>query len=127
MKQLTQKQASHITKQVQQIEVAGEVVDVKLWNADNLIADLGGINNYLNSIHKITQSLKRSDIEEMAQQLNMSIDQFEQELANLSEGIHPTTRSSASVLKAVSERGVDSSDIRLAYQSRAVSAGLGER
>ncbi len=119
---LQRKQASHISEQVQQIEVAGEIVDAKLWNADNLIADLGGINNYLNSIHKVTDSLSQTDIAEMAQKLNMSIDQFEAELKQLQEGIHPTTRAGASVLGQVAKRGAESKDVSLAYQSRAAAA-----
>jgi TP901 family phage tail tape measure protein len=125
--QLVQKQASHITEQIQQIQLAGETVDVKQWNASNLITDFGGINNYLNSIHKVTETLDEQEISKLASQLNMSIDEFKAELKMLSEGIHPTTRKGGSVLGAIAEKGSTSKDTTLAYQSKAVSAGMKTR
>jgi TP901 family phage tail tape measure protein len=127
IKQLVQKQASHITKQVEQIQVAGETVDVKQWNANNLIADFGGINNYLNSIHKVTETLDEQEISKLASSLNMSIDEFKTELKMLEEGIHPTTRKAGQVLGAVAKKGSTSTDKTLAYQSRAVTAGMDTR
>jgi hypothetical protein len=63
----------------------------------------------------------------MAAKLNMSIDEFERELHQLNNNIHPTTRAGAQVLSEVASRGSNSSDPTLAYQSRAVRAGLNER
>ena len=125
--QLVQKQASHITAQIEQIEVAGKTIDIKQWNAENLITDFGGINNYLNSIHKITSTLDDSDIDEIASELKMTIPQVKKELEDLNSGMQPTTRSGGQVLGAVAKRGVNSTDKTLAYQSRAVSAGMDVR
>ena len=127
IKQLIQKQASHITEQVRQIEIAGNIVDVKEWNADNLVADLGGINNYLNSIHKVTKTLKDSDIDEMAKKLGISVEEFKQEMVDLERGIHPTKRRSGAVMGEIAKRGFSSTDKTLAYQSRAVSAAMDVR
>jgi hypothetical protein len=125
--QLVQKQASHITEQIQQIQIAGETVDVKEWNASNLITDFGGINNYLNSIHKVTETLDEQEISRLAQELDMSIDEFKTELKMLTDGIHPTTRKGGSVLGAIAEKGSTSKDTTLAYQSKSVAAGMKTR
>jgi TP901 family phage tail tape measure protein len=127
IRNLVQKQASHITQEIKQIEIAGETIDVKQWNASNLIADFGGINNYLNSIHKVTETLDEQEISKLASNLNMSIDEFKSELKMLADGIHPTTRKAGQVLGAVAKRGSNSTDKTLAYQSRAVSAGMETR
>jgi TP901 family phage tail tape measure protein len=125
--QLVQKQASHITQQIQQVEVAGKSVNVKLWNADNLITDFGGINNYLNSIHKVTGSLSQNNIAEMAAKLKISIPELETELKKLNDGIHPTTRRAGQVVSELAGIGSTSSDKTLAYQSRSVKAGMDVR
>ena len=124
---LTQKQASHITEQIYQIDLAGETIDIKEWNASNLITDFGGINNYLNSIHKVVETLDEEEISRLASTVNMSIDEFKSELQKLSDNIHPTTRKAGQVLGAIAKKGSSSTDKTLAYQSKAIAAGMDVR
>ena len=103
-------QASHI----EETRNAG----VKEWKANNLVADLGYVNNYLNTVKgKLGADL-----------LNMSDDQLKSmgidrnELKKLQSGTHPTNARAAETLRAVAR--YDSSINPNSYQAKAVLAGL---
>jgi TP901 family phage tail tape measure protein len=120
---LTQKQASHIAPDIQQMQAGGQNINVKNWKAGNLQADLGGINNYLNSLgenSKVLENFKSSHIDVAAKELGMSMAEVEKELDLLKKGIHPTTRSAGKVLQRVAATDPG-------YQGKAVSAAMGER
>ena len=98
-------QASHINKEVSTQVIAGQPRDIKQWNAANLQADLGAINNFLNVLPKIAKTFDDSKIAELAAKLNITVDEFKAELSQLQEGIHPGTQQSADVLLSVAQEG----------------------
>jgi TP901 family phage tail tape measure protein len=106
-------QASHI----EETRNAG----VKEWKANNLVADLGYVNNYLNTVKgKLGADL-----------LNMSDDQLKSmgidrnELKKLQSGTHPTNARAAETLRAVA--AYDAKINPNSYQAKAVLAGLDYR
>jgi TP901 family phage tail tape measure protein len=120
---LKRKQASHIVSDVTKMNVGGESVDIKNWNANNLQADLGYVNSYINTIQQsdsIVENFNKHNIDEAAKSLNMSVAEVDAEVEKFKKGIHPTTRKSAQVLQkvAMSDPG---------YQGQAASAGLKAR
>jgi TP901 family phage tail tape measure protein len=112
-KNLFNVQASHI----EETRTGG----VKEWNAKNLVADLGYVNNYINTVKgKLgTDLLKMSD----AELQKLGIDR--KELQKLQAGTHPTTAEAAKTLRAVAQ--YDSIRNPNSYQAKAVVAGLEHR
>jgi len=112
-KNLFNVQASHI----EETRVGG----VKEWKANNLVADLGYINNYINTVKgKLgTDLLKMSD----ARLSELGIDR--RELQKLQAGTHPTTAEAAKTLRAIAQ--YDSVRNPASYQAKAVVAGLEHR
>lgn len=94
---------------------------VKEWKANNLVADLGYVNNYINTVKgKLgTDLLKMSD----AELQKLGIDR--KELQKLQGGTHPTTANAAKTLRAVAQ--YDSIRNPGSYQAKAVVAGLEHR
>jgi len=94
---------------------------VKEWKANNLVADLGYVNNYINTVKgKLgTDLLKMSD----ARLQELGIDR--KELQKLQGGTHPTTADAAKTLRAVAQ--YDSIRNPGSYQAKAVVAGLEHR
>jgi len=94
---------------------------VKEWKANNLVADLGYVNNYINTVKgKLgTDLLKMSD----AGLQELGIDR--KELQKLQGGTHPTTADAAKTLRAVAQ--YDSIRSPGSYQAKAVVAGLEHR
>ena len=94
---------------------------VKEWKANNLVADLGYVNNYINTVKgKLgTDLLKMSD----AKLQELGIDR--KELQKLQSGTHPTTADAAKTLRAVAQ--YDSIRNPGSYQAKAVVAGLEHR
>jgi TP901 family phage tail tape measure protein len=112
-KNLFNVQASHI----EETRNAG----VKEWKANNLVADLGYVNNYINTVKgKLgTDLLKMSDTELQ----KLGIDR--KELQKLQAGTHPTTANAATTLRAIAQ--YDSIRNPGSYQAKAVVAGLEHR
>ena len=112
-KNLFNVQASHI----EETRVGG----VKEWKANNLVADLGYVNNYINTVKgKLgTDLLKMSD----ARLAELGIDR--KELQRLQAGTHPTTAEAAKTLRAIAQ--YDSVRNPASYQAKAVVAGLEHR
>jgi TP901 family phage tail tape measure protein len=112
-KNLFNVQASHI----EETRNAG----VKEWKANNLVADLGYVNNYINTVKgKLgTDLLKMSD----AKLQELGIDR--KELQRLQAGTHPTTATAAQTLRAIAQ--YDSIRNPGSYQAKAVVAGLDHR
>jgi TP901 family phage tail tape measure protein len=109
-KNLFNVQASHI----QEVRNAG----VKEWKANNLVADLGYVNNYLNTVKgKLGQTLLGMSDEQLK---SMGIDR--NELKKLQSGTHPTNARAAETLRAVAR--YDASVNPNSYQAKAVLAGL---
>jgi len=109
-KNLFNVQASHI----QEVRSAG----VKEWKANNLVADLGYVNNYLNTVKgKLGQNLLGMSDEQLK---SMGIDR--NELKKLQSGTHPTNARAAETLRAVAR--YDASINPNSYQAKAVLAGL---
>jgi TP901 family phage tail tape measure protein len=109
-KNLFNVQASHI----QEVRNAG----VKEWKANNLVADLGYVNNYLNTVKgKLGQTLLGMSDEQLK---SMGIDR--NELKKLQSGTHPTNARAAETLRAVAR--YDASINPNSYQAKAVLAGL---
>jgi TP901 family phage tail tape measure protein len=109
-KNLFNVQASHI----EEVRNAG----VKEWKANNLVADLGYVNNYLNTVKgKLGQSLMGMSDEQLK---SMGIDR--NELKKLQSGTHPTNARAAETLRAVAR--YDASINPNSYQAKAVMAGL---
>jgi TP901 family phage tail tape measure protein len=109
-KNLFNVQASHI----EEVRNAG----VKEWKANNLVADLGYVNNYLNTVKgKLGQTLMGMSDEQLK---SMGIDR--NELKKLQSGTHPTNARAAETLRAVAR--YDASINPNSYQARAVMAGL---
>ena len=120
---LKRKQASHIVPDVTSMMVGEEAVNIKNWKASNLQADIGYVNAYVNTIQQsnsIVENFNKQHIDQAAKTLNISVDEVAEELNKLKQGIHPTTRKSASVLRQVAM--TDPS-----YQGQAAAAGLGVR
>ena len=94
---------------------------VKEWKANNLVADLGYVNNYINTVkgNLGTDLLKMSD----AKLQELGIDR--KELQKLQSGTHPTTAEAAKTLRAVAQ--YDSIRNPGSYQAKAVVAGLEHR
>jgi len=94
---------------------------VKEWKANNLVADLGYVNNYINTVKgKLgTDLLKMSD----AELQKLGIDR--KELQKLQAGTHPTTANAATTLRAIAQ--YDSIRNPGSYQAKAVVAGLEHR
>jgi TP901 family phage tail tape measure protein len=112
-KNLFNVQASHI----EEARTGG----VKEWKANNLVADLGYVNNYINTVKgKLgTDLLKMSD----ARLQELGIDR--KELQKLQAGTHPTTADAAKTLRAIAQ--YDSIRNPGSYQAKAVVAGLDHR
>ena len=109
-KNLFNVQASHI----EEVRNAG----VKEWKANNLVADLGYVNNYLNTVKgKLGQNLLGMSDEQLK---SMGIDR--NELKKLQSGTHPTNAKAAETLRAVAR--YDASINPNSYQAKAVLAGL---
>jgi TP901 family phage tail tape measure protein len=109
-KNLFNVQASH----VEEVRNAG----VKQWSANNLVADLGYVNNYLNTVKgKLGQQLLGMSDEQLK---SMGIDR--NELKKLQSGTHPTNARAAETLRAVAR--YDASINPNSYQAKAVLAGL---
>jgi TP901 family phage tail tape measure protein len=109
-KNLFNVQASHI----EEVRNAG----TKQWNANNLVADLGYVNNYLNTVKgKLGQQLLGMSDEQLK---SMGIDR--NELKKLQSGTHPTNARAAETLRAVAR--YDASINPNSYQAKAVLAGL---
>jgi TP901 family phage tail tape measure protein len=109
-KNLFNVQASHI----EEVRNAG----VKQWSANNLVADLGYVNNYLNTVKgKLGQQLLGMSDEQLK---SMGIDR--NELKKLQSGTHPTNARAAETLRAVAR--YDASINPNSYQAKAVLAGL---
>ena len=109
-KNLFNVQASH----VEEVRNAG----VKQWNNKNLVADLGYVNNYLNTVKgKLGQQLLGMSDEQLK---SMGIDR--NELKKLQAGTHPTNARAAETLRAVARH--DASINPNSYQAKAVLAGL---
>jgi TP901 family phage tail tape measure protein len=109
-KNLFNVQASH----VEEVRNAG----VKQWSANNLVADLGYVNNYLNTVKgKLGQQLLGMSDEQLK---SMGIDR--NELKKLQAGTHPTNARAAETLRAVAR--YDASINPNSYQAKAVLAGL---
>jgi TP901 family phage tail tape measure protein len=109
-KNLFNVQASHI----EEVRNSG----VKQWNANNLVADLGYVNNYLNTVKgKLGQQLLGMSDEQLK---SMGIDRSE--LKKLQSGTHPTNARAAETLRAVAR--YDASINPNSYQAKAVLAGL---
>ena len=109
-KNLFNVQASHI----EEVRNAG----VKEWNSKNLVADLGYVNNYLNTVKgKLGQQLLGMSDDQLR---SMGIDR--NELKKLQSGTHPTNARAAETLRAVAR--YDASINPNSYQARAVVAGL---
>jgi TP901 family phage tail tape measure protein len=109
-KNLFNVQASHI----EEVRNAG----VKEWKANNLVADLGYVNNYLNTVKgKLGQNLLGMSDEQLK---SMGIDR--NELKKLQSGTHPTNARAAETLRAVAR--YDASINPNSYQAKAVLAGL---
>jgi TP901 family phage tail tape measure protein len=109
-KNLFNVQASHI----EEVRNAG----VKEWKANNLVADLGYVNNYLNTVKgKLGQQLLGMSDEQLK---SMGIDR--NELKKLQSGTHPTNARAAETLRAVAR--YDASINPNSYLAKAVLAGL---
>jgi TP901 family phage tail tape measure protein len=109
-KNLFNVQASHI----EEVRNAG----VKQWKANNLVADLGYVNNYLNTVKgKLGQKLLGMPDEQLR---SMGIDR--NELKKLQSGTHPTNARAAETLRGVAR--YDASINPKSYQAKAVLAGL---
>jgi TP901 family phage tail tape measure protein len=109
-KNLFNVQASHI----EEVRNAG----VKQWSSNNLVADLGYVNNYLNTVKgKLGQQLLGMSDEQLK---SMGIDR--NELKKLQSGTHPTNARAAETLRAVAR--YDASINPNSYQAKAILAGL---
>jgi len=103
-------QASHI----EEVRNAG----IKQWNASNLVADLGYVNNYLNTVKgNLGKNLLAMSDDQLK---TLGIDR--DELRALQSGRHPTTARAAETLRAVAR--YDASINPRSYQAQAVLAGL---
>jgi TP901 family phage tail tape measure protein len=123
IKNLTQKQASHINPDVSSIQMGGQSVDVKNWVASNLMADTGYVNNYIDTLRKNKTTLDtfvNSHINDAAKNLGMSVESVKLEVDKLKSGIAPSTRQSAAVLQQVAMKDAG-------YQGAAAAAGLSAR
>ena len=121
--QLGRVQASHLQSDVSQVNVGGQNVDFKNWKAENLQADTGYVNNYMNALgenSKILNNFEKAHIDVAAKELGMSISEVQTELDKFKQGIHPSTANAAKVMQKVGESDPG-------YQGQAVSAGLKER
>ena len=109
-KNLFNVQASHI----EEVRNAGK----KQWNAKNLVADLGYVNNYLNTVKgKLGKNLLGMSDDQLK---SMGIDR--NELKKLQSGTHPTTAAGAQTLRAVA--AYDAKINPNSYQAKTVLAGL---
>ena len=117
---LVQKQTSHMSPDTTSIDVNGKSVDIKNWQAHNLMADLGGINNYFDKNKRVFDNFEKNHLQAAAQKLGMSVDQVTAELNAMRAGIAPATRQSAAVLREVALTDAG-------YQGQAVAAGLKTR
>jgi len=112
-KNLFNVQASHI----EEVRNSG----TKQWNAGNLVADLGYVNNYLNTVKgKLGQNLLGMSDDQLR---SMGIDR--NELKKLQSGTHPTTAAGAQTLRSIA--AYDAKINPNSYQAKAVIAGLEHR
>ena len=94
---------------------------IKQWDAKNLVADLGYVNNYLNTVKgKLGQNLLGMSDDQLK---SMGIDR--NELKKLQSGIHPTTAAGAQTLRSIA--AYDAKINPNSYQAKAVIAGLEHR
>ena len=121
--QLVRMQASHVSPDTSQIDVNGKPVDIKNWKAKNLQADIGAINNYMNSLganSKILKNFESVHLDKAAKELGMSIEEVQQELNNFKKGIHPSTKNAGRVFAAVAQTDPN-------YQGVAAGAAMSTR
>jgi TP901 family phage tail tape measure protein len=112
-KNLFNVQASHI----EEVRNSG----TKQWSAKNLVADLGYVNNYLNTVKgKLGQNLLGMSDDQLS---SMGIDR--NELKKLQSGTHPTTAAGAQTLRSIA--AYDAKINPNSYQAKAVIAGLEHR
>ena len=112
-KNLFNVQASHI----EEVRNSG----TKQWSAKNLVADLGYVNNYLNTVKgKLGQNLLGMSDDQLR---SMGIDR--NELKKLQSGTHPTTAAGAQTLRSIA--AYDAKINPNSYQAKAVIAGLEHR
>jgi TP901 family phage tail tape measure protein len=108
----TVKVAGHKQQDTSPISFMGKEIDMKNWKAKNLVPDLQGINNLVNNIAQVTtkagknpilDSFEEQKLGEVAKKFGMTMDEARLEVDNLRKGIHPVTKKSAQMLKAVSD------------------------
>jgi TP901 family phage tail tape measure protein len=117
---LIKKQASHIMPDVSPLNVGGAEIEVKNWRAKNLVPDLGYVNNYIDTLRKnssIVENFSKTNLDTVAKELGMSMEDVQKELDNLKKGIQRPTRRAASVLQRVAQSDPG-------YQGQAAAAGL---
>ena len=117
---LSKKQASHIVPDVSPLNVGGAGIEVKNWKANNLVPDLGYVNNYINTLQQssnVLENFNKTNMDTIAKELGMSMEEVQTELDNLKRGIQRPTRKAASVLQRVAQSDPS-------YQGQAAAAGL---
>jgi TP901 family phage tail tape measure protein len=104
--------ASHVVSDTRKVPLMGKIFDMKNWFAKNLVPDLQGVNNTLNNLSQISDATGKNPIFDefqntklagVAKKLGISMDEAKVELDNLRKGIHPVTKKSAQMLKAVTD------------------------
>jgi TP901 family phage tail tape measure protein len=104
--------ASHITSDTTTQKIAGKDLDVKNWRAKNLVPDLQGTNNFLNTLKQKTladgtnvifDEFEQLRLGDTAKKLGISMDDARVELQNLRNGIHPVTKRSRAMLAELAE------------------------
>jgi hypothetical protein len=79
--------------------------DIKYWVANNLMTDLQAINQYMNRVPKVAQTILNDTqmIDDVARRTGLSSSKVAEELDLLVKRVHPSTIEAASVLKHLSE------------------------
>jgi TP901 family phage tail tape measure protein len=120
---LTRKQASHIAPDVSSMDIGGQDIAIKNWRAENLQADLGYVNNYINALQQnkdVLDNFSKSNVDDAAIKLGISVEEVRGEVEKFKAGIHPTTAQAAGVLREIAKTDTG-------YQAKAAEAGLGVR
>ena len=106
------------------VESQGEVKD---WVANNLMADLQSVNQYMNRVPKVAQTILSDTqmISQVATQTGLSSDRVRQELDLLVKKVHPSTIEAASVLRHLSE--LDAQASLAVQQARQSGANVGRK
>lgn len=127
LRSLVQKEASHIVPtDVETYSVGDQTMEVKNWKSENLTPDLGYVNNYVNQLEQspaILEDFEASNLPQAASALGLSMEEAKAEVDKLKQGIHPTSKQSAGMVKAVAESDTKTDP----YRTAAVSAGLESR